>query len=105
MTPVQFGWSMPSGLSEKEHPGRYFDVLRKGLEMVKGTYDSAWFVDHLQFDDREVMEGWTAITYLAAQQPDLAQPRRGFWADVAQLFLFGAHARPSAISAAPGLDA
>ena len=71
MTPVQFGWGMPSGLSEKEHPGRYLEVLRKGLEMVKGTYDSAWIVDHLQFDDRELMEGWTALTYLAAQNPDL----------------------------------
>jgi alkanesulfonate monooxygenase SsuD/methylene tetrahydromethanopterin reductase-like flavin-dependent oxidoreductase (luciferase family) len=71
MTPVQFGWGMPSGLSEKEHPGRYLDVLRQGLEMIKGTYDSAWFVDHLQYDDREVIEGWTALTYLAAQHPDL----------------------------------
>jgi alkanesulfonate monooxygenase SsuD/methylene tetrahydromethanopterin reductase-like flavin-dependent oxidoreductase (luciferase family) len=39
--------------------------------MVKGTYDSAWIIDHLQFDDRELMEGWTALTYLAAQNPDL----------------------------------
>ena len=71
MTPVQFGWTMPSGLSEKQHPGRYFEVLRRGLDMIKGTYDSAWFVDHLQFDDREVMEGWTALTYVAGQNLDL----------------------------------
>jgi len=71
MTPVQFGWTMPTGLSEKQYPGRYLDVLRQGLDMIKGTYDSAWLIDHLQFDDREVVESWTALTYLAAQHPEL----------------------------------
>ena len=38
------------------------------LTYVTGQYDSAWFIDHLEGD---VLEGWTALTYLAARHPDL----------------------------------
>lgn len=41
------------------------------LDYVKGHYDSAWFIDHLQFGDIDVLEGWTALTYLAALHPEL----------------------------------
>jgi alkanesulfonate monooxygenase SsuD/methylene tetrahydromethanopterin reductase-like flavin-dependent oxidoreductase (luciferase family) len=39
--------------------------------MAKGRFDSAWFVDHLQFDERDVLEGWTALAYEAALHPEL----------------------------------
>jgi len=38
---------------------------------VKGSYDSAWLIDHLQFEDGDVLEGWTALTYLSALHPEL----------------------------------
>ncbi len=71
MPDVQFGWAMPSGMRDKAHRPQHLDTINRGLSMIKGTFSSAWFVDHLQFDDTDVLEGWTAITYLAAQQPDL----------------------------------
>lgn len=70
MSKVQFGWAMPSGMREKSDRSRHLDVINRGLDMAKGTFDSAWFVDHLQFDDVDLLEGWTAVSYLAAQQPD-----------------------------------
>jgi alkanesulfonate monooxygenase SsuD/methylene tetrahydromethanopterin reductase-like flavin-dependent oxidoreductase (luciferase family) len=54
----------------RENRGRHVALIEQGLGMVKGTFDSAWFVDHLQFDDRDVLEGWTAITYMAARHPE-----------------------------------
>lgn len=41
------------------------------LDTVKEHYASAWVIDHLQFGDSDVLEGWTALTYLAAQYPEL----------------------------------
>ncbi|MGA7732217.1 MAG: LLM class flavin-dependent oxidoreductase [Chloroflexia bacterium] len=70
MTRIQFGWTMPSGMPEKSMRGEHLAVIDRGLNMVKGRFDSAWFVDHLQFDDRDVLEGWSAVTYLAALHPE-----------------------------------
>jgi len=38
------------------------------LNTVKGHFASAWMIDHLHHD---VLEGWTALTYLAALHPEL----------------------------------
>ncbi len=71
MTQVEFGWAMPSGMADKANRARHMEVLARGLNMIKGRFDSAWFVDHLQFDDRDLLEGWTAVSYLAALHPEL----------------------------------
>ncbi len=39
--------------------------------MIEGHFDSAWFVDHLQFGDRDLLEGFTALAYVAALHPRL----------------------------------
>lgn len=70
MARIQIGWSMPAGnaeLSRRELLAAY----QKGLELISGHFDSAWISDHLQFGNRPVLEGWTALTYLAAQHPEL----------------------------------
>jgi hypothetical protein len=41
------------------------------LNTVKSAYASAWVIDNLQFEDSDLLEGWTALTYLAALHPDL----------------------------------
>src|SRR5438874_6353491 len=69
MANVQFGWTMPSGMPAQNR-SRQVALIEQGLEMIKGKFDSAWFVDHLQFDDRDVLEGWTAITYMAGRHPE-----------------------------------
>ena len=71
MADIQFGWSMPSGPREASHRASYVADLQRGLELIAGHYDSAWMIDHLQDSDAYLMEGWTALTYLAALQPRL----------------------------------
>ena len=69
MGKIQFGLVIPSGSRDKAQSGAYMDNVRRLTELGTGHYDSAWFVDHLQFDDADLMEGWTAVTYLAALNP------------------------------------
>jgi alkanesulfonate monooxygenase SsuD/methylene tetrahydromethanopterin reductase-like flavin-dependent oxidoreductase (luciferase family) len=45
--------------------------LNRALELVSGHFDSAWFVDHLQFGDMDMLEGFTALAYMAALYPQL----------------------------------
>ncbi|GCF08715.1 LLM class flavin-dependent oxidoreductase [Dictyobacter arantiisoli] len=70
MAQVDFGWMVPVG-SDNAHRQEFLQQLRQGLAMIAGHFDSVWFPDHLQFDDQPFLEGWTALTYLAALQPDL----------------------------------
>jgi alkanesulfonate monooxygenase SsuD/methylene tetrahydromethanopterin reductase-like flavin-dependent oxidoreductase (luciferase family) len=46
----------------------YVEDVNRLLNYVKGHFDSAWFIDHLE---GLVLEGWTALTYLAALHPEL----------------------------------
>jgi len=71
MREIQFGWSMPGGPREDSHRASYVSDLQRGLELIARHYDSAWIVDHLQYDGSYLMEAWTALTYMAALQPRL----------------------------------
>lgn len=70
MSPVQFGLILPLSNADLPRPV-FLDRLRAALEVVKGHFTSAWLADHLQFDTRPLLEGWTMLTYLAACCPDL----------------------------------
>lgn len=70
MARIQFGLALPGGTRDKSLRGQYMSSIRKGLDLAKGHYDSAWFVDHLMFEDNDQMEGWTAISYLSALYPE-----------------------------------
>ena len=65
---VQFGLIVPE--NPRNPPGRsgYLADVGRLLAAVAGHYESAWCIDHLQGD---VLEGWTAVTYLAARHPSL----------------------------------
>jgi alkanesulfonate monooxygenase SsuD/methylene tetrahydromethanopterin reductase-like flavin-dependent oxidoreductase (luciferase family) len=71
MTKVQFGLVVPGDALEKSRRPRYMEDVNRLLNSVKGSYTSAWFIDHLQFEDSDVLEGWTALTYLSALHPEL----------------------------------
>ena len=71
MAHIQFGMTVPVGPRERAQRATYMDDAQRCLDLVKGRFDSGWFVDHLQFDDKDVLEGWTALTYLAARNPQL----------------------------------
>src|SRR5207244_11509833 len=66
MTRVQFGFCMPRGARDRQARGTFVEDLNRALELVAGHFDSAWIVDHLQFGDDDVLEGFTALSYMAA---------------------------------------
>ncbi len=70
MTTVQFGWSMALG-ARKVDRATFMDAARKGLDLIDGQFDSVWLPDHLQFEDLDLLEAWTELTYLAGMQPKL----------------------------------
>jgi alkanesulfonate monooxygenase SsuD/methylene tetrahydromethanopterin reductase-like flavin-dependent oxidoreductase (luciferase family) len=68
MRPVQFGLIVPEIALNPSRRHLYMADVNRLLNYIKGHYASAWFIDHLQQD---VLEGWTALTYLAALHPEL----------------------------------
>lgn len=71
MPRIQFGLVVPGDALDKSKRHHYLEDVNRLLKAVKGAYASAWFIDHLQFDDADVLEGWTALTYFAALHPEL----------------------------------
>ena len=71
MTQIQLGFCMPIGASNKSERATFVEDLDRAMELVTGHFDSAWFVDHVQFGDADVLEGFTALTYMAARHPQL----------------------------------
>jgi alkanesulfonate monooxygenase SsuD/methylene tetrahydromethanopterin reductase-like flavin-dependent oxidoreductase (luciferase family) len=67
MTQIQFGFIMPADQLEKAHRGTYVVDLNRALELVTGSFDSAWIIDHLDAD----MESFTTLTYMAALHTQL----------------------------------
>lgn len=71
MADIQFGFIMPADALPKAKRGTYLRDLDAALELVSGHFDSAWSIDHLQFGDQDLMEGWTLLTYMAARHQRL----------------------------------
>jgi alkanesulfonate monooxygenase SsuD/methylene tetrahydromethanopterin reductase-like flavin-dependent oxidoreductase (luciferase family) len=62
---------MPAESLDKQRRATFVADLNRALDLVAGHFDSAWMVDHLQFADADVLEGFTALTYMAALHPQL----------------------------------
>ena len=72
MPHVQFGLVIPNGPRPGVSRQEFTTAVDEGLKMVIGHFDSAWATDHLQLrGDFPLLEGWTALTYRAAQYPQL----------------------------------
>ncbi|RIK42826.1 MAG: hypothetical protein DCC55_07585 [Chloroflexi bacterium] len=71
MQPIQFGFMMPGGPSDKGARATFVADLDRALALIAGRFDSAWLVDHLQFGDDDVLEGFTALSFMAARHPQL----------------------------------
>jgi alkanesulfonate monooxygenase SsuD/methylene tetrahydromethanopterin reductase-like flavin-dependent oxidoreductase (luciferase family) len=71
MKPLVFGWILPSGPGPAIGRATYVQSVERGLALIQGHFDSAWMVDHLQFEQADLLEGWTALTYFAARTPGL----------------------------------
>jgi hypothetical protein len=66
MAHIQLGFCIPSELRDKRGRATFVADLNRALELATGHFDSAWIVDHLQFGYADVLEGFTALTYMAA---------------------------------------
>ena len=71
MTLIQFGFTMPADQLDKTRRETFVEDLNRALNLVHGHFDSAWIIDHLQFGDQDVLEGFTALSYMAALHPQL----------------------------------
>ncbi len=71
MTRVQLGFCMAIDRLDKGQRSTYVTDLNRALSLVEGHFDSAWTIDHLQFGDAGVLEGFTTLTYMAALHPKL----------------------------------
>ena len=71
MTRIHFGFCMPADRLDKARRPTFVEDLNRALELVSGHFDSAWFIDHLQTGDEGLLEGFTALSYMAALHPQL----------------------------------
>lgn len=71
MARIELGFCMPGDSLDKKRRATFVEDLNRALELITGHFDSAWFIDHLQFGDGDVLEGFTALTYMAALHPQL----------------------------------
>ena len=71
MTQIQFGFTMPADQRDKTQRTTFVADLNRALTLISGHFDSAWFIDHLQFGDADMLEGFTALSYMAARHPHL----------------------------------
>jgi alkanesulfonate monooxygenase SsuD/methylene tetrahydromethanopterin reductase-like flavin-dependent oxidoreductase (luciferase family) len=71
MARIHLGFCMPNGARDREQRATFVADLNRALDLVTGHFDSAWIVDHLQEGDADLLEGFTALTYLAALHPRL----------------------------------
>ena len=71
---IQFGWGVPPGANflrpPRPHP-TFLHELAQHMASLEAAFDSAWVIDHLQFDTTDVLEGWTTLSYLMGQYPKL----------------------------------
>lgn len=65
---VQFGLIVPDIGLDGARRHRYLEQVHQLLHLVTGHFTSAWLIDHLE---GEMLEGWTALCYLAALHPEL----------------------------------
>lgn len=68
---IQFGFCMPGDTLQKAHWSTFTQDLNHALGLITGHFDSAWIIDHLQFGDSDVLEGFTTLAYMAALHPQL----------------------------------
>jgi alkanesulfonate monooxygenase SsuD/methylene tetrahydromethanopterin reductase-like flavin-dependent oxidoreductase (luciferase family) len=62
---------MPADQLDKARLSTFVADLDRALALISGHFDSAWIIDHLQFGDQDVLEGFTTLAYMAGRHPQL----------------------------------
>ncbi len=76
MPTIQFGFTLPADQLDKARRATFVDNLNRALRLVRGHFGSVWLIDHLQFGDADVLEGFTTLSYMAAQHPSSGSATR-----------------------------
>lgn len=71
MRHIEFGFILPADNLAKNGRDAYVANVDRALDLVAGRFTSAWLIDHLQFGDADVLEGFTTLTYFAARHPQM----------------------------------
>ena len=77
MRKIKFGWFLPpQALTEIKEGDTFVDQIMRGMEAIKGKFDSVWMPDHFHPPiggsraQAEVFECMTTIAYLAGIFPE-----------------------------------
>jgi alkanesulfonate monooxygenase SsuD/methylene tetrahydromethanopterin reductase-like flavin-dependent oxidoreductase (luciferase family) len=71
MNTIKLGFTMPADNLDKSRRGSYVSTLNRALDLISGHFDSAWIIDHLQFGEQDILEGFTTLSYVSALHPQL----------------------------------
>jgi len=70
MTKPSFGWVITAAAENAEDAGNLPRDNQRFIEKLSGKFEMIWVEDHLQWDDRPVLECWTALVFLASRYPE-----------------------------------
>src|SRR6476659_1829287 len=71
MGKIGLGWTLPNGAASVERRSTFIADVERGLDLISGHFESVWMADHLEYQDVDMLEGWTSIAYFAASHPQL----------------------------------
>lgn len=69
MSSIKFGLVLPAESRDPSLRATWAEDLNRMLILGAGHFESAWVVDHLMFDEEDVLEGFTTLSYLMGQHP------------------------------------
>ncbi len=71
MTNPTFGWVIQPSARDTAGAETLMNDNYRFIERVRGDFTTIWVEDHFQWDDRPVLECWTALSMLTAKYTDL----------------------------------
>jgi alkanesulfonate monooxygenase SsuD/methylene tetrahydromethanopterin reductase-like flavin-dependent oxidoreductase (luciferase family) len=66
-----FGWVIQPAARDAVGAGTLMDDNYRFIERVRDDFTTIWVEDHFQWDNRPIVECWTALSMLAAKYTDL----------------------------------
>ena len=74
---LQFGWGLLPGITfplVQTTPLSHTEFLQEldnQIALLSPEFESAWLIDHLQFDDGDLLEAWSMMSYFMGKAPQL----------------------------------
>lgn len=64
---MEFGWVIQPSSRAGLRMNELMEQNRRFLRLLSGKFVSAWVEDHFQWDNRDTLECWTTLTFLASE--------------------------------------